>query len=101
MSDLIVAAKMALKELNLIDTVGFDEERYAERRRANEALWRSIRDAEQEEIEMELNFLPNGHVPEEPEWLTEQSQLFLENISNLTRDEEAQMIPESTVIFFL
>jgi len=101
MSELLAAAKLALNELNDIDVQGFDPERYHERMNAIGALAMAIRDAEREDDEIELNFLPNGQVPEEPEWLTEQSQLFLENISNLTRDDEVRMVPESTQIFFL
>jgi len=44
--DLVDAGKLALEELNLIDTQGFDPDRFRERIKAIDALSRAIRKAE-------------------------------------------------------
>lgn len=37
----------------------------------------------------------------EPEWMAEDTQLHLEHISNLSRDEEARALPEPIQVFWL
>jgi len=53
-----------------------------------------------EEMNRADNCFPDEPVFE-PEWMAEDTQLHLEHISNLTRDEEARALPEPVQVFWL
>jgi len=44
---------------------------------------------------------PSDEIPEEPPWVTEFSQLRLDEVMNMTRDDVARDLPPETVAFFL
>jgi len=97
--NLLEAARLALHELDLISTGDFDPSRFIERIHAIEALVQAIRDTEREEAE--LNTIAQYETTEFPEWMAEASQLFMDNLSSLSRDEEARLLPDTSVVFFL
>jgi len=99
--NLLEAARLALHELDLIDTQEFDPSRFIERIHAIEALVQAIRDTEREEAELEANTIAQYETTEFPEWMAEASQLFMDNLSSLSRDEEARLLPDTSVVFFL
>ena len=47
-----------------------------------------------------IDFTEN-ETPEEPPWVTEFSQLCLDEVMNMTRDDVARDLPPETVAFFL
>ena len=95
------AAQLAVIELDRIDRFEFEPERFAERRKALDELCRAVHEADREEAVLEANTIAQYETTEFPDWMGEASQLFLEELSSLSQDEEARLLPEGSVAFFI
>lgn len=46
------------------------------------------------------DIFPTGEIPEEPAWVAEGTQLFLDHLVNVTPEQELAMLPENSLVFF-